>query len=96
MNLKDFWIEYQKAHSRYSTRLIHAIGTATAGLFICTGIANRIYFICVAGILLAYGLAWASHFYIEKNSPLSLKNPLFSLICDIRMCFLILTRQNPQ
>jgi hypothetical protein len=44
----------------------------------------------IAVPLAGYGLAWFGHFAIERNRPLSLDKPLWSLRADIKMCGLML------
>ena len=38
-----------------------------------------------AGILIGYGCAWFSHFFIEKNRPATFKYPLWSFRGDWQM-----------
>ena len=40
------------------------------------------------GLVGSYAFAWAGHFKIENNVPLTFKHPLWSLIADYRMFFL--------
>ena len=47
------------------------------------------------GLLLGYGMAWVSHFFIEKNKPATFKYPLYSFIGDWAMLWRVLTLQVP-
>ncbi|GJV65242.1 L-rhamnose-proton symporter like protein [Tanacetum coccineum] len=43
--------------------------------------------------LFGYGLAWYSHFYVEENIPASFGHPVWSLLCDFKMFFFMITGQ---
>lgn len=38
-----------------------------------------------AGVLAAYGMAWTGHFVVEKNTPATLRYPVWSFVSDLRM-----------
>jgi hypothetical protein len=38
-----------------------------------------------AGVAFAYGCAWASHFFLEKNRPATFEYPIMSLVSDFKM-----------
>lgn len=91
----DFWETYKQAHYFKLTRYCHTAATLIAVWFVINGIVKSEIWVAIAGIFAAYAISWASHLLVEGNSPLSLKNPLFSIISDFRMSWLILTLRNP-
>lgn len=89
----EFWPFYLREHSLPVTRRFHFVGTslgvATGIAAIATGRAALI----PAALVAAYGFAWFSHFFIEKNKPASFKYPLWSFISDFRMAGLMAVGQ---
>lgn len=51
------------------------------------------WFKAVAVPVVAYGFAWAGHFYFEHNKPATFIYPMFSLAGDFRLFSEILSRQ---
>jgi hypothetical protein len=45
----------------------------------------------LAGLAFAYAMAWIGHFMFEGNRPATFRNPVWSLIGDIRMYLLWLS-----
>lgn len=87
-SFKQFWPHYLKEHSKKDTRLLHFAGSAFALIFILLGLVIDAALLVFAP-LFGYGFAWISHVFIEKNEPLTLKYPLWSLIADYKMFLLI-------
>jgi hypothetical protein len=84
-----FWPHYVRAHSRYRTRLFHAIGSVGAVLMVVLALSVNVWFLAAAPIV-GYSVAWYAHFFIEKNHPTTFRHPLYSLMADYRMLFLMM------
>ncbi|HXI14020.1 MAG TPA: DUF962 domain-containing protein [Thermoanaerobaculia bacterium] len=88
-SFSDFWPCYVRQHSRYRTRLLHAIGSVVALAMV--GLALSIHAaILVLAPVVAYGFAWYSHFFIEGNRPATFAHPFYSLVADYKMLFLMM------
>lgn len=48
-------------------------------------------FVAVLAVAVAYGFAWAGHFFYEKNRPATFTHPFLSLQADFRMYWLTLS-----
>lgn len=86
----DFWPYYVRAHSRSTTRLLHAIGSLLALAAIAAGILVNPWFFLGAP-LIGYSFAWYSHFFVEHNKPATFGHPFYSLAADYMMLWKILT-----
>ena len=87
----DFWKFYLKEHSRPWTRRLHVLGTvlalSLAGVLAVRGLWAWLP-VC---LLVGYGFAWYSHFFIQHNRPATFRYPLWTFVSDFRMAFLYLT-----
>lgn len=86
---REFWPYYLEQHSHPWTRYLHLLGTV-AGVVLGVSLAMKfgwpyLFF----GFVATYGLAWTSHFLIEKNRPATFTYPVWSFVSDLRMllCF---------
>jgi hypothetical protein len=84
-----FWPQYVRAHSRYRTRLLHAVGSVGAVIMVVLSFSVSLWFLLGAP-LVGYAFAWYSHFVVEKNKPATFGHPFYSLIADYRMLFLMM------
>ena len=85
---KEFWPFYVNEHSKPLTRKLHFIGTLTIiPIFIGAVLYNPLLFIALP--VSAYGFAWYGHYFIEKNKPATFIHPLWSLIADFKMFFIM-------
>ncbi|HXZ98873.1 MAG TPA: DUF962 domain-containing protein [Candidatus Binatia bacterium] len=82
---QEFFPFYVGQHSRAATRWFHFAGTHLGVLAASAALALRRPAGVAAFPVIAYGLAWFSHFAIEKNRPATFGHPLWSLRGDFQM-----------
>jgi hypothetical protein len=80
-----FWPHYVREHRHPATRVLHFIGTHLALATVLAAGALHSPFLLGGAPLVAYGLAWIGHFFVEKNRPATFQHPLWSLRGDVRM-----------
>lgn len=91
----EFWPYYVRQHSRPLTRLLHAAGCVLAIITVALGLAVSPWFF-LAAVLAGYSLAWIGHFFIEHNKPATFQYPVYSLLADFRMLFLMMAGRMEQ
>ena len=87
----DFYKFYLLEHSKVGTKIFHFIGTALVIVFLFSFFYTKDFLYLFLAPMMGYGFAWFSHFFIEKNTPATFKNPIYSLISDFVMFYEILT-----
>ncbi|MCI0606443.1 DUF962 domain-containing protein, partial [bacterium] len=63
----QFWPYYVLEHSWRGTRVLHFVGTSLLFVFLIHAVLTQSLISLLAGVICAYGFAWAGHFLIEKN-----------------------------
>ena len=81
----DFWPFYLREHSRPVTRALHFAGTTLGLGLLVAGIVVGRGRLLLAALVVAYGLAWIGHFFVEKNRPATFRHPWWSLAGDFKM-----------
>jgi hypothetical protein len=84
-NFEEFFPYYVAEHSKAATRWMHFAGTHLGVGLGVTGIARRRWGLLAAAPVVAYGMAWASHFGIEGNKPATFGHPAWSFRGDWKM-----------
>jgi len=84
-SFEEFFPYYVGEHSRAGTRWAHFGGTHLGAAVGLTGIARRRWGLLAAAPVIAYGVAWISHFTIERNKPATFGHPLWAVRGDLRM-----------
>jgi hypothetical protein len=85
----DFWPFYVRQHSRLRTRVLHAIGSVLAVVMLGLALAVNLWLLLAVPIV-GYAFAWYAHFFVEHNRPATFGHPLYSLMADYRMLFLMM------
>ncbi|MEQ3695576.1 MAG: DUF962 domain-containing protein [Pseudomonadales bacterium] len=83
-SFNDFWPHYVREHAKPSTRALHFVGTSLILPLLYLGFSASSYWFFIIP-LVAYGLAWTGHFFIERNRPATFQYPLWSLLGDFKM-----------
>ena len=90
-SFEEFWEYYVMEHSLPHTRQLHFMGSTAAVTLAVTGLfAGRFSFVVLA-VLVGYGIAWISHFVVQKNKPASWEHPMWSFLSDAKLFFLMAT-----
>lgn len=86
----EFWDFYVREHSEPLTRLLHFAGTSLALVMLFWFIRSGNWYYFPLCLVVGYGFAWTSHFFIEKNKPATFQYPFWSFISDYKMMFYML------
>ncbi len=65
----EFWPHYLAEHSRPATRRLHLVATLVWLGLLAAGLGTRTWWPLALIPVAAYGLAWFSHFFLERNRP---------------------------
>ena len=88
---EEMWPYYLNEHRLPATRWWHFAATNIALAAIGVGVFTGKLWILPAAIVTAYGMAWFSHFFIERNKPATFTYPLWSFAADIKLWRLMWT-----
>lgn len=90
----DFWPYYLAQHRHPVCRLLHFMGTSGFIVMVVGALVIQppgMPWILLLAPVVAYGLAWVGHFFVEGNRPATFGHPFWSLAADFRMYGWMLT-----
>lgn len=86
MKFEDYYRHYLTLHQNKTCRRLHLVGWPVGTivlLFIC--FRPEFWWTFFLVIPIGYAFAWIGHFFFEKNTPATFKNPLFAYLSEVRM-----------
>lgn len=92
-SFRSFYPYYLTEHADVKNRTLHFTGTAALLIILIIAVALQKWRMPALITLCSYGFAWAGHFFIEKNRPVTFTYPLYSLGSDFVMFWHILSGQ---
>jgi hypothetical protein len=95
-SFEDFFPSYVAEHSKPAKRWMHFAGTHLGAAVGVTGAVRRRWGLLAAAPVVAYGMAWFSHFVIEKNKPATFGHPAWSLRGDVAMLRMMWSGQDAE
>jgi hypothetical protein len=82
---RAYWEMYLWHHRHPRTRLLHRIGSWTCIAGAIAAATGFGWYWVPLSIAVGYAFAFAGHYVVEKNRPLTLKHPFRAAICNWTM-----------
>lgn len=89
----DFWQFYLQEHSDPHNRRLHFIGTSIVHVILFYVFATADFKALLLVPVFGYGFAWVGHYALEKNIPATFKYPLWSLMADFKMFYMMIRKK---
>jgi hypothetical protein len=87
---RQYYQFYLTQHQNKNCRRLHLFGMVVAlGLIAWLATTSWWWLACLAPLAI-YPFAWIGHFYFERNTPATFRNPLFAALSDFVMTWDIL------
>lgn len=80
-----FWASYLLHHTHTLTRRLHFVGTLVVLVGCAVAVAARSVLPAFAALVVGYACAFAGHWVVERNQPLTLKSPVRAGLCNLRL-----------
>jgi hypothetical protein len=90
-SFEDFWPHYVALHTHRVTQIAHAAATLSCLGLLAAAAVLRQPILAVAGPIVDYAIAQASHRMFERNRTTPWKNQLWHTRAELRMLRLVIT-----
>ena len=90
-SFEEFWPHYVALHTRRETRVAHAVATLSCLTLLVAAAVLRQPILAVAGPIVDYAIAQASHRMFEPNRTTPWQNQLWHTRAELRMLRLVIT-----
>lgn len=77
-----FYAHYLGEHRNPTCRVLHFIGSWLVIFVLLTAILALRPRLLIAAPIAGYGFAWVGHFFFERNTPATFRQPWYSLAGD--------------
>lgn len=92
---EEFWPHYLSLHSKKGTKRVHLLGTVAALIALAWVLLTGRYALLPLVLIVGYGPAWFSHFFVEGNRPATWQYPALSFRADFKLLYLTLIGKLP-
>ena len=84
-NFHRFYEFYLFEHSDPLNRRLHFAGCIIVLILVLSALLSGLLILFLLAPVFGYGLAWAGHFFVERNKPATFSHPIWSLMGDWMM-----------
>lgn len=89
---QEFWQLYVREHQNPVNQTLHVLGSLAGVTCVLLAVAGSKWWL-LAAMPAGYGPSWLGHFLFERNVPLTLTYPGWSLRADIKLVLRLLLRR---
>jgi hypothetical protein len=93
-SFRDFFPFYLGEHQKPATKKLHFWGLNLAWVALIWVLWTGHWWGLILMPISGYGFAWYAHFFVEKNRPATFRYPLWSIMGDLYMYFLICKKRS--
>ncbi len=81
----EFWAHYLLHHRAPGTRALHFVGSAVCLIGLAASVVWQSPWPVIAALVVGYLCAFAGHWWVEGNRPLTFQHPIRAGLCNWRL-----------